>query len=62
MFRDAAGGMIIPTKACPRESGGWNPEKLLILQTLLDSSFRWNDEVLRIYNILGQTRKPETKN
>ncbi len=39
----------------------WNPEKLLILQTLLDSSFRWNDEVLRIYNIFGQTGKPESR-
>ncbi len=34
---------------------------LLILQALLDSSFRWNDEVLRIYYILEQIVSPERR-
>jgi len=31
----------------------WNPEKLLILLELLDSIFRWNDEFLFVFHILG---------
>ena len=60
MLRGAACGMNIPTKACPREGGGWNPEKLLILWALLDSSFRWNDEVWCIFSILGQTFRQDS--
>ena len=46
---------IIPTEACPRGRGGWNPEILLILRELLDSIFRWNDEVWCVFLILGHT-------
>jgi hypothetical protein len=32
--------VVIPTQACPRESGGGNPDKYLVLQVLLDSHRR----------------------
>jgi len=35
----------------------WNPDKLLVSQKLLDSIFRWNDEVWGICTIIGQTEE-----
>ena len=45
MLRGAARCMNIPTKACPREGGGWNPGNTLTSLEILDPSFRWDDEV-----------------
>ena len=42
-------------------SESWNPEKLLILQEILDSSFRWNDEVLRIYKFSDRLESGNNK-
>jgi len=53
-------GFIIPTEACPRGRGGWNPVQLLILRVLLDSIFRWNDEVWCVFLIPGQPGRQES--
>ena len=41
-------------------NGSWNPGKLLILTKLLDSSFRWNDEITAKFTIFGQTGRQKT--
>jgi hypothetical protein len=39
-------------------NGSWNPGKLLMTRMLLDSIWRWNDEVWGIFTNIGQTLKP----
>ena len=52
---------MLKTLVPPHSHESGNPVKLLGILRLLDSSFRWNDDVLCICIILGQTGKRESR-